>query len=110
MWVLDVNETKNLSVRSVTMAAAKTAKKAAKKSAKKASRPRVMAADLQATILKFMKAGKEYTSREIVEGLGRTPGSAEGGPVVRNLHAMVEAKTVKAVSAEDKRGQVWVKK
>jgi hypothetical protein len=91
-------------------ATAKATKKKAKKPAKKSDRPRVTAEELDKEILKFMKGGKEYSSREVVEGLGRTPGSAQGGPVVRRLAALVEAKSVKNVSSEGKRGQVWMKK
>ena len=66
--------------------------------------------ELVAQITKFMRKGKTYTSREIVEGLGRTPGSKEGGPVVAALKFMVEQGTMKfAPPAEGQRGQSWVR-
>jgi hypothetical protein len=87
-------------------------KKAAAKLVKKESAPRATRTDtteLQNQILKFMKKGHDYSSREIVVGLGRTPGGKEGGPVVNHLKLMVEDGRVAYGSTEGKRGNVWVK-
>lgn len=88
---------------------APAAKKATKK-VEKAERNKPVSDALQAEILKFMRKGKEYTSREIVVGVGRKPGSAGGGPVVRILKELVKAKQVAYASAEGKKGMCWTKK
>lgn len=90
-------------------AKAKPAKKPApKKAAKNDEEKERAGAVLQGEILSFMRKGKEYTSREVVEGLGRTPGNAEGQPVVNQLHKLVEDKKVKNVASEG-RGFSWMK-
>jgi predicted HTH transcriptional regulator len=76
------------------------------KAAVKEKATRVKSEELDAQILKFMRRGKEYTSREVVEGLGREPGNKEGQPVVKRLHALVEAKKIKQVPNE-KNGYSW---
>ena len=86
------------------------AKAAAKESGEKKERTSKQREELISQITKFMRKGKVYTSREVVEGLGRTPGNTEGQPVVNALKAMLEAGTVKQAPAEEgKRGQRWVR-
>lgn len=61
----------------------------------KAPRAASQSAEIQAALLKIMKKGKTYTSRDLVLALGRTPGQKEGGPVVNRLKAMKAAGIVK---------------
>lgn len=67
--------------------------------------------ELYLQIVKFMKKGKPYTTRDIVVGLGRTPGNAGGGPVVRELKKLEAEKKVTYASGEAvegfKTGYVW---
>lgn len=96
--------------KSAKKAPAKKATKATKKApAKKtpAKNGRISSSELQAQIVKFMAKNKEYSSRAIVEGLGRKPGAAQGGPVVRALHALEEAHVVKELDLEEYRGKSW---
>ncbi len=72
-----------------------------------AKRDRVTTEEVEAQIVKVMRKGKNYTSREVVEALGRTPGSQEGGPVVRTLKRMVDEKKVKHGPNEGVAGNVW---
>lgn len=87
-----------------------TSKKKATTKKKVAAKKRTSGADLQKKILSFMRKGKAYTSREVVEGLGRKPGAKEGGPVVRQLHKLAADDQVKHGPDEGHRGYVWVKK
>jgi hypothetical protein len=85
-----------------------TTKKVAKKSVKKAAPKKE---DLCNQIMSFMRKGKDYSSREIVVGLDRTPGAAEGNPVVRALKSLVEQKLIKhAPKTDGKRGTIWTKR
>ena len=59
------------------------AKPKAKAKAKATKAVRTTRDELIALIVKFMRKGKAYSSREVVEGLKREPGSAGGGPVVK---------------------------
>jgi hypothetical protein len=65
------------------------------------------AAELTESILKFMEAGKTYSSREIVEGLGREPGQKGGGPVVNCLTRLMS--DGKVVGEKKPNGYVWTK-
>ena len=67
------------------------------------------ASELRKQLVTFMRKGKEYSSREVVLGLNRTPGQKEGGPVVNALKRMEEEGLVQRVSSETKRGYSWVK-
>ena len=87
----------------------KIVKKAAKPKKEDSEAKERVGAVLQSEILSFMRKGNEYTSREIVEGLGRIPGNAEGQPVVNQLHKLAEEKKVKNVANEGKRGFSWSK-
>lgn len=92
-------------------AKAKPAKKPAKPAKKTpVDRAKPVSDAIRNDIVKFMRKGKEYTSREIVEGVGREPGPAGGGPVVRILKELVAERLVAHANAEGKRGQCWVKK
>lgn len=83
--------------------------KAAETKAKSSRAPSAAASELRKKVLGFMRKGKEYTSREIVEGVGRTPGAKEGGPVIRLLKTLVEEKVVRHAPNEGGRGQSWVR-
>ena len=87
---------------------AQTVKKNGKPEATKRATPAQDA--LEAAIIKFMRKGKEYTSRQVVEGLGRTPGGKEGGPVINVLKRMTEEGVVKQVLSETYRGNCWIRK
>lgn len=97
-----------MSAKTAPKTAAKTAPKTEAK-AKTERGPSKQSVAMQAEIRKFMRKGKPYTSREVVEGLGRTPGAKEGGPVVRELKRMEEAGEVKHANDEDYGGYVWVR-
>lgn len=66
--------------------------------------------ELRKAILRLLKENRSYTSREIVLALGRTPGAAEGGPVVRMLKKLEAENIVMYASAEEYNGYVWMKR
>jgi hypothetical protein len=74
-----------------------------------ATNGRTTSKDLEKLILKFMRKGKQYSSREVVEGLGRKPGQLGGGPVVNVLKRLAEEKVVTSAPNEGKAGYAWVK-
>ena len=63
---------------------------------------------IRAEILSFMRKGKAYTSREVVEGLGREPGNKGGGPVVSQLKKLATEGIV--IQGEGEKGYTWTKK
>jgi hypothetical protein len=81
----------------------------AKKATKAASNGQTTSKEIEAQVLKFMRKGKEYSSREVVEGLDRTPGQKEGGPVINVLKRLAVEKVVKYAANEGKAGYAWVK-
>jgi hypothetical protein len=81
----------------------------AKQPESKPTRTSPQTQELRKKILSFMKKGKEYSSRQVVEGVGRTPGGKEGGPVVRQLQQLAEERVVKHASTEGTRGFNWTK-
>jgi hypothetical protein len=84
-------------------------KKVVKKKEKTTRKSRESTKELEGLIIKFLRKGKEYTSRQVVEGLGRKPGGKEGGPVVNILKRLAEDKVVKYGPDEEVRGYVWIK-
>lgn len=82
----------------------------AKASSKPEQKQGTKTAEIRSRVLSFMRKGKEYGSRDIVLGIGRTPGATQGGPVIRVLHSLVEEGLVKYSANEGKRGFRWVKK
>lgn len=53
-------------------------------------------------VLQFMVPGTVYTTREVVVGVGRTPGAAEGDPVVNVLRSLVDGGLVEQVGEKGK--------
>lgn len=82
-------------------------KKVVKK--KEISNGRITSKEIETQVLKFMRKGKQYTSRQVVEGLGRKPGQLEGGPVVNVLKRLVDEKVIKHAPNEGKAGYAWIK-
>lgn len=67
---------------------------------------------LQDEALAFMKKGQKYRTRDVVEGLGRTPGQKEGQPVTNALKALaVAGKITDLTNGNGARGAyAWEKK
>lgn len=101
--------TKKAAIKKSTKKAA-SKKAPAKKSTKKGAVNREDGAVIAGKIEKFMRKGKDYTTKEILLGIGYKDESKNYRKVRRALRGLVADKKLNNGNNEDIRGLVWVKK